>query len=155
MIFQDSVDVIGSNCHIEISKINNNGKLIIKVSIPLLSFNSNSQGRDEFVRKYLREQINPTLDFSSVELTHGELNDFINQNGKSLNFVLNGKLTIGNESFPVRFELQKKTSGLTGLMVTSFSYFNLKPPVADPFGAVARVKDYLELHLQVKYDSLK
>lgn len=155
MIFQDSVDVVGSNCQISISKIKTNGKLMIKVSIPLLSFNSNSKGRDGFVRKYLKEEINPTIEFTSVELANEELNDFVNQHDKSRNLVLNGKLTIGNESFPVRFTLQKKSSGLTGMMVTSFSYFNLKPPVAGPFGSVARVKDYLELHLQVKYDSLK
>ena len=128
---------------------------MIKANIPILSFNSNSKGRDEFVRKYLKEQINPTIDFINVELANDELNDFIKQNDKSRNLVLNGKLTIGNDSFPFRFTLQKKSSGLTGLMVTFFSYLNLKPPVAGPFGAVARVKDYLELHLQAKYDSLK
>lgn len=154
MIFQDSVDVVGLNCQIKVSTTNNNGKIKVKASIPLLGFDSNSKGRDDFVREFLKEKIKPNLEFTSREYTNSELSRFINQSAAPKNLFIDGHMTIGDDSFPVRFELQKSDGGLTGLMVTSFSYFHLQPPVAGPFGAVANVQDYLELHLQVKYDFL-
>ncbi len=149
MIMQDSVDVIGLNCSITITLKPVNKNIVILAGIPLNKFDSGEKGRDNFVFKYLEGEIRPALLFTSNPYSSSDYRKVLDGSGS-----LEGNLAIGNKEFPVAMHLTRKENYLTGKIVTSFSYFELKPPVAGPFGLVAEVRDYLELHFQIDINSI-
>lgn len=151
MIFQDSVDVVGLNCKIKLKKEEKNGKVRVYVQIPLDSFDSGEKGRDQFVFDYLKGKENPSLKFTSREYSAAAFAGIL----RAQNSSLSGSLTIGSESSPVEFRLEKKGGIIVGKMVTSFTHFQLEPPVVGPFGMVAALKDEIELYLQAPLKALK
>jgi len=150
MIMQDSVDVIGMNCSVTVTRKMANNNTVVTTTIPLDKFDSGEKGRDKFVFKYLEGETRPSLLFTSKPYSASGYRQLLGGSGN-----LEGKLTIGNKEFPVVVDLTRKGDYLTGQLITKFSYFGLEPPVAGPFGLVARVRDYLELHFQIDVNSIQ
>lgn len=150
MIFQESVDVVGLNCDIAVTKKNENGKIILVANIPLEKFDSGEKGRDKYVFNYLNGKIRPSMIFTSKPYSGAEFQNIINGSNKSLS----GFLLIGEKTYPIQFQLSKKGMNLTGKTVTTFTFFKFKPPRVGPFALVAKVQDYLELHFKLNLESI-
>jgi hypothetical protein len=146
MFFVKSNSVIGRNCDVSAQVLPEVGGLYhIEVNIPIRSFNSGDTERDRDVAKILKVEKRPELTFKSLSHSGEKWREFFSKP----EFDLEGRLFIGDKSFPVQFSsryMDKEDAGeIDGVGRVKFVDFDLKPPKVAG-GVFASVKPELELH---------
>ena len=145
MLLVKSLEPIGKNCSVKAEVQNKDNKKLIKVTIPIKDFNSGEEKRDREVLSILSEKDHPDIIFTTSEIQRIKS---ITVNDKPVD--IKGKIEVKGKVFDILFKLNKKRREqsvyFNAVSVTKYSKLGLKPPSVAG-GLVARVKDYLELHL--------
>lgn len=148
MFLMKDVRVVGKNCDIEASM--QGGSITIKV--PLNKFDSGDSRRDEHVAEILKGDIRDHLLFVSdpvISLAKAKEGDLI---------AIKGKLTIGNEEFPIETNGVVVGNGdnrsVAGSIKTAFANFGMEPPTVAG-GIVADVHEGLNLHYRIVLSKVK
>lgn len=145
-LFMKNDDVVGKNCDVSAQVLPEVGGLYhIEVNIPIRSFESGDSERDRDVMKILKAEERPELTFKSASRTANQWRDLFAKK----DFVLEGELSIGPKSFPVkmgsRYSEHEENAEIEGSTKVKFEDFGLHPPKVAG-GIVASVKQDLELH---------
>ncbi|MDP3544459.1 MAG: YceI family protein [Elusimicrobiota bacterium] len=148
MFLVKKVEPVGVNCSVSVALIAEGASKRVRVVVPIAAFDSGDTSRDKAVLDILKSKIQPDLEFLSRPYAAAEWDSL--RAGKAE--AVEGTLKIGGEEFPVKAALVFKGDGAAaevgGSLVTTFTAFRIQPPSVAG-GAVAKVKDHLELHYRV------
>lgn len=141
-----SSPVIGKNCDISVQVLPEVGGLYhIEVNIPIKGFQSGDTTRDEDVSQTLKADVRPEMTFKSKAMTADQWRALF----KKGDFDIDGELTIGDKTFPLKlashYEEKPETPEIDGIAKVHFQDFDIKPPKVF-LGIVAKSKTDLELH---------
>jgi len=150
MFLVKRLEPVGMSCEAKAS-VEKGDKPYLKVEVPISSFDSGERKRDKEVLKILQAGKQKNLIFKSVEALK------IYNSKKSLNMSVSGFLVIAGEEFVVNFNVSKLKKDnkiyYTGKSILKYTDLKIKPPSVAG-GAVAKVKDYLELHFRFSEESV-
>ena len=154
MFFLADVDVIGKSCDVQ-SAINWDGsKGQIQVSVPVTSFDSDSGDRDEEVAIILKQELTPSITFTSEWLEQDALQNML----QSSNTKVAGNLEVAGNQFPVTFDMKFSKQAdfylVEGQLVSSFTFFKVEVPTVGPGGLISESKDYVELLVHLRSDKI-
>ena len=150
MFFFTDVIVIGKSCQVNASTEMEGTKKRFIVTVPVESFDSDSNRRDEVVMEILKAEDHPDLRFETDWISDSVIRNLL-ETGKG---SLKGILSLAGRSYPVSFQMDFFSEGgnyrIEGHLDTNYTAFDMEPPVGGPGGFIAIVKDKLELlaHLQ-------
>lgn len=144
--FVSSSDVIGRNCDVSAQVLPEVGGLYhIEVNIPIRSFSSGDSERDRDVMKILKAEQRAELTFKTTARTAAQWRELFAKK----KFEMDGQLTIGEKSFPVKvathYAETEEQAEIDGSARVRFQDFDLRPPKVGG-GIIASVKPDLELH---------
>lgn len=144
--FVSTSDVVGRNCDVSAQVLPEVGGLYhIEVNIPIRSFSSGDSERDRDVMKILKAEQRAELTFKTTAQTAAQWRELFAQK----NFDMDGQLTIGEKSFPVKmsaiYSETEEQAEIDGSTRVRFEDFGLRPPKVGG-GIIASVKPELELH---------
>jgi hypothetical protein len=142
---------VGKSCEVSVEVVATEDKnYLIRVEVPIMSFNSGEKSRDEDVFDILRGRYQPNILVETTAMSKQDLVKAIK--GKQKKVI--GIIQIGNKSFPVEI---KMVGPLKGVISAKFSDFDIEPPKVLG-GIIASVEDKLELHFKFnlkKIENLK
>ena len=150
MFFFTDVIVIGKSCQVNAWSETKGTKKRFIVTVPVESFDSDNSIRDGVVIEILKAEDYPNLRFETNWFSDSDIRYLLENGGKKLNGILN----LAGRSYPVSFQMDFFNLGghyrIEAHLDTSYSEFEMEPPVGGPGGLMAIVKDKLELlaHLQ-------
>lgn len=149
MFFFKKDTVVGKNCEVSAQVLPEVGGLYhIEVNIPVRGFDSQDPERDRDVMKILKSSERPEITFKSVSLPVEKWHELFAKG----DFVLDGELSIGNKSYPVKvnskYDGKDEFAEIDGVGKARFQDFDIKPPKVGG-GILATVKPDLELHFHL------
>ncbi|MCP4294419.1 MAG: YceI family protein [Proteobacteria bacterium] len=156
MFFFSGVHVIGKSCNINanIKYSENEDRLLISVSTPIMSFDSDNGSRDEHVFEILGGKFHPNITFVSDWIETQEIKQSIVKGSMSLP----GMLGIAGQDHPVVFQIQFKNVDnsmiVTGSLETSFSNLNIRVPKVGIGGIIADTADRVILLLHLRGEKI-
>lgn len=150
LFFIKTQTVVGKNCDVSAQVLPELGGLYrIEVNIPIRSFRSGDSERDKDVMRILMAEERPELTFRSKSLSSEGWRDLFAKKG----FSLDGELTIGQNSFPLKLDVSYTDSDgkaeVDGEAKVKFTHFNLKPPTIAG-GIIVKAKPDLELYFRLQ-----
>ena len=142
-----SSDIVGTNCNVAVKAVKtSNGELGAEITVPISAFNSHEPDRDVAVAKLLKSGPQPNLIIRTESMTAAEWLAMLKRGSGTVK----GQMQFGGSSYPVSTNAKVRKSGnqveVSGIIVTKFSSFGIKPPVVGPGGIIAKAPDHLELH---------
>lgn len=149
-LFIKTQTVVGKNCDVSAQVLPELGGLYhIEVNIPIRSFRSGDTERDKDVMRILRAEERPELTFRSKSLSSENWRELFSKK----NFDLEGDLTIGENSFPLKIAIDyvdtDERAEVEGYAKVKFADFNLKPPTIAG-GIIVKSKPDLELFIRLQ-----
>jgi hypothetical protein len=146
MFLFKKLEPVGISCDVKTEILKNEqGEPFLNVSVPIKSFDSGETKRDNEVIKILKADKQSDLIFKTTEALK------VYNSDKEFEGVVKGEIIIGGDSFPLTFKVSKiKDDGqfyYKGLAVLKYTDLKIDPPSVAG-GAVAKVKNYLELHFK-------
>lgn len=150
LFFIKTQTVVGKNCDVSAQVLPELGGLYhIEVNIPIRSFRSGDSERDKDVMRILMAEERPELTFRSQSLSSNGWRDLF---AKKV-FILDGELTIGQNSFPLKLDVRYTDSDekaeVDGEAKVKFADFNLQPPTVAG-GIIVKAKPDLELYFRLQ-----
>jgi len=151
MFFLKTLEPVGINTEIQAEVVSTGDIRMIRVLIPVDKFDSGEPSRDKDVVKMLKGDVQPNLEFTSLEMSKAQFTDLTN--GKLE--AISGTLKIGGQEYPVDFSVSVAGTGqdqiIDGSIFTTYSHFDIKPPSVAG-GLITKAKDELNLffHIQAK-----
>ena len=147
--FVSDDEVVGKNCDVSAQILPELGGLYrIEVNIPIRSFDSGKEDRDQDVSKILRGDQRPEMTFKSKALT---VDGWRSLFGKG-EFTIEGELFIGSKSFPLTLNTKYKKSSeqdeVDGFARVRFKDFDLNPPKVVG-GVFAKAKPEFDLYFHL------
>lgn len=144
-----SSEVIGKNCDISAQVLPEVGGLYhIEVIVPIRSFQSGDNGRDEDVAKTLHVSEKSELTFHSKAMTSEQWRAMFSKPA----FDIDGELQIGEKTFPVKLASKyihtEENDEVDGVASVHFSDFNISPPKVGA-GLIVKTKPDFELHFHL------
>ncbi|MBS1254874.1 MAG: hypothetical protein MAG581_00670 [Deltaproteobacteria bacterium] len=155
VLFVADVEVIGKSCEVT-AKMNWNHsgeKAQVKVSVPVISLDSNNAFRDEDIPEILRVDQTYDIRFISDWLEIEVLKKMLQEKKGEVS----GILEVAGGKFPVKFMMTFTSKPeyylVTGHLNTTFAALNVDvPDVA--WGLVAQPKEFLELLVHLRSDKI-
>ena len=154
--FLSSVTIVGKNNALSLEvKKDSTGKIYFEAIVPIVSFNSGNQTRDEHVAEILKSTTSPNIVYHSSSHSLSEWKEkFI-----APSFNETGFLLIGSTQHPISFVVSvtpmSETFVLSGMYKGTFAEFGIKPPVVGPLGVIANAVDWLELYFKIDGTNMK
>lgn len=149
MFLVSSDAVVGKNCDISAQILPEVGGLYhIEVNVPVRSFKSGNEDRDQDVLRLLKAEQRPEMTFKSKALAGDKWRELFAKK----DFPLEGELFIGDKSYPlvlqVHYEDKVDSAEVDGTAHVRFEDFGIKPPKVGA-GMVAKAKPdfHLFFHL--------
>lgn len=139
--------VVGTNCNVSIKAVKApNGNLSAEIQVPISGFDSNEHDRDVEVAKILQAGTQPNVIIRTIAMPAATWLGMLKKGGGPVK----AQLIIGGHAHAISTNARIGRSGsqlvASGIIVTKFSAFGIKPPEVGPGGIIAKAPDYLELH---------
>lgn len=152
MFLFKKLEPVGISCEVTTTILKDeDGEPFLKVEVPIKSFDSGETKRDLEVVRILKADKQANLIFKTSEAFK------IYDTKKDFGDNFSGELIIGGAKNPVNFRVFKiKKDGkffYKGKATLKYTDLNISPPSVAG-GAVAKVKDYLELHFRFSHDKI-
>lgn len=148
ILYVTDLTVVGKNCAIDVSAKRTGSMVVVTLKAPLKNFDSGISARDRDVVEILKGNIRDHLLFVSEPFSDAAIK--ATRAGDTIK--IKGKLTIGNDEFPIETIVTVVGEGpnlsVTGGIQTTYSAFGMKPP-SIAGGVVADVHENLALHYRI------
>ena len=147
--------VLGENCDIRVDKISGDIQhTAIRITIPIKSFDSGDEDRDESVTEVLKAETHPNMVFFIEDFP----TEVFGAPKPNVQVLISGKLNIGGKDFPVESNLLllENPSGLfaNGTISTAMSDFEIEPP-SMLGGLTMSVEDEFEILYNIDLKKIK
>lgn len=145
-LFFDS-PVVGKSCDFksELKQSEDGSRVMIIVSVPVKSFDSKNEERDQELLEILKTDEFPDVHFTTGWLEAASLREALEKGS----LELEGKLRIAGQDNRIILPLgiQRQTGGIviTGNLITSLTKFNIDIPSVGPGGVIASTTDEFEI----------